>query len=132
VRLAGGCHISSVARFFRQRFTQYKETYEMNPLAPVLATFLPAAVIAAEHYAPWQQWLGRKLPRLAAYTLGTLAILVPGTLAAQPRKHRQVVAMFWTAAAAAGATTLAVWGIDWLNERAARAGDERDRLLHGR
>jgi len=104
----------------------------MNPLAPVLATFLPAAVIAAEHYAPWRRWLGRKLPRPAAYTLGTLAILVPATLASQPRKHRQVVAMFWAAAASAGVTTLATWGIDWLNERSARQADEKDRLLHGR
>lgn len=105
----------------------------MNPLAPVLATFLPAAVIAAEHYAPWQRWLrGEPLPRLAAYTMGTLAILVPATLASQPRRHRQVVTMFWAAAASAGVTTLAAWGIDWLNERSARQADEKDRLLHGR
>lgn len=107
----------------------------MNPLAPILATFLPAAVIAAEHYAPWQRWLHGPLPRLAAYTLGTLAILLPATLAAQPhkhRQHRQVVMLFWAAALAAGMTTLATWGIDWLNERSARQADERDRLLHGR
>lgn len=104
----------------------------MNPLAPVLATFLPAAVVAAEHYAPWQRWLHEPLPRLAAYAMGTLAILVPATLASQPRKHARVVVMFWTAAASAGITTLAAWGIDWLNERSARQADEKDRLLHGR
>ena len=110
----------------------------MNPLAPVVAVFLPAAIVTAEHYAPWRRWLrwlpirNDPLPRLIAYTLGTLAFMVPATLACKPRKNRDVVAMFWTAAVSAGVTTLSVWGIDWLNERADRMADERDRLTYGK
>jgi len=94
-------------------------------------TFLPAAVIAAEHYAPWLRWLHRPLPRLGAYVMGTLAILVPATIAAQPHKHRETIAMFWASAVSAGITTLALWGVDELNERVARHADELDRLTHG-
>ena len=113
----------------------------MNPLAPVVAVFLPAAIVAAEHYAPWRRWLrwlpfqdrsGNGLPRVLAYVIGTLAFMVPATAACKPRKHRQVVAVFWTAAASAGVTTLAVWGIDRLNEHADRADDDKDRLTYGK
>ena len=113
----------------------------MNPLAPVVAVFLPAAIVAAEHYAPWRRWLrwlplqernGNPLPRLLAYIIGTLAFMVPATAACKPRKNRQVVGVFWTAAASAGVTTLAAWGIDWLNESADRRDDHLDRLTYGK
>ena len=104
----------------------------MNPLAPIVSTFLPAAMITAQHYAPWRQWFHHPLHPLAAYTMGTLAILIPATLASQPRKHRNVVIMFWVAALAAGFTTCAAWAIDELNERAAKQADKEDRLIHGR
>ena len=102
----------------------------MNPLAPIVVTFLPATVITAEHYAPWLRWLHKPLPKLGAYALGTLAILVPASLAA--RRERETVALFWTAAISAGVTTCALWGIDELNERAARNADKLDRLTHGK
>mgnify|MGYP000947810727 FL=1 len=104
----------------------------MNPLAPIVVTFLPAAVITAEHYAPWLRWLHKPLPKLGAYALGTLAILVPASFAANPRRERETVALFWTAAISAGVTTCALWGIDELNERAARNADRLDRLTHGK
>jgi hypothetical protein len=104
----------------------------MNPIAPILCTALPAAIIAAEHYAPWLRWLHRPLPRLAAYAMGTLAILLPATAAANPRRERETVALFWASAVSAGVTTLALWGIDWLNERSAKRADEMDRLTHGK
>lgn len=104
----------------------------MNPLAPIVATFLPAAIITAEHYAPWMRWLHMPLPRLGAYAMGTLAILVPATIAARPRHERATVALFWASAASAGVTTVALWGVDWLNERAARRDDKLDRLTHGK
>jgi uncharacterized membrane protein len=122
----------SVALFFCIRVTQIQEAYKVNPLAPILSTFLPAAMIAAQHYAPWRQWLRRPLHPLAAYTMGTLAILVPATLASQPRKHKNVVIMFWVAALSAGFTTCAAWAIDALNEHAAKQADREDRLIHGR
>ena len=103
---------------------------DANPLAPVVAIALPAAVIVAEHYAPWRRWF-RGLHPIAAYTLGTLAILIPATLASQPRKHRRVVGMFWLAAGSAGAATCAAWGIDWAGEKLARMADEVDRHLYG-
>ena len=104
----------------------------MNPLAPIVVTFLPAAVVTAEHYAPWLRWLHKPLPKLGAYALGTLAILVPASFAANPRRERETVALFWTAAISAGVTTCALWGIDELNERAARNADRLDRLTHGK
>jgi len=41
------------------------------------AVAITVLALLAQHYAPWQRWLGVKLPRLAAYTLGTLALAVP-------------------------------------------------------
>jgi hypothetical protein len=105
----------------------------LNPLAPVVVSFLPAAIVAAEHYAPWRRWLRNKpLPPLAAYVLGTLAILIPATLAANPRQQKDTVTLFWGAAISAGVATCAAWGIDELNERAAKRADQLDRLTHGK
>jgi hypothetical protein len=43
----------------------------------LLTACITMALLWGEHYTPWHLFLGRELPRPAAYTLGTLAIIIP-------------------------------------------------------
>ena len=51
----------------------------MEILSIGIALIISIAILWAQHYSPWTRWLGRELPRTWAYTLGTLAMIVPLT-----------------------------------------------------
>lgn len=105
----------------------------MHPIAPVLCATLPAAACVAAHYFPWRRWYRRgRLPRVAAYVFGVLAILLPATVAAQLTAHSadDALALLWLAALSAAAGTLIPWCIDAAARREYAAGDELDRVGH--
>ena len=72
-------------------------------------------VIAMEfglHYFPWRMLLGRELPRLAAYTLGLLGMMVPLTLWLIDRNEIEILQTLWAVVCASGLTVFALYGLD--------------------
>ena len=111
----------------------------MNPLAPVIAIALPVALVIAEHYAPWQRWIGRPLPQFAAYVLGSLSVFIPASIAAvfvatTPAARETVMyvlALFWGALVCAGLVVGIMRWIDYQNEKMNRLHDQMDRQYYG-
>lgn len=101
----------------------------MHPIAPILCASLPAAICVAGHYLPWRIWFRRgRLPRLAAYVFGLLAILLPATVAAllAALTVPDALALFWLAALSAGAGTAIPWWHDNAKRAEYRRADEMD------
>lgn len=68
---------------------------------------------ALMHYFPWRMLLGgRKLPRLAAYTLGLLGMMVPFTAWFWQIGEYEVIQGLWMVIFAAGVTVFALYGLD--------------------
>ena len=65
------------------------------------------------HYFPWKLLLkGRNLPRLAAYTLGLLGMMVPFSVWLWQRKDVEVLQVLWMVIVAAGLIVFALYGLD--------------------
>lgn len=65
------------------------------------------------HYFPWRILLrGRDLPRLAAYTLGLLGMMVPLTAWLWQIGEYEVIKALWAVIMAAGMTVFALYGLD--------------------
>ncbi len=97
-----------------------------------LAAVSSGILIIAEHYFPWRLLLGRKLPHIAAYTLGMLAVLLPFTLLVVLRKESciawwQPVIELWVIVFAAGAADAGCYALDQTLEYRARALDAEER-----
>jgi len=77
---------------------------------------LIALVMMAElglHYFPWKLLLkGRELPRLAAYTLGMLGLMVPFSAWLWLRRDMEVIQVLWMVIIAGGLTVFALYGLD--------------------
>jgi hypothetical protein len=78
--------------------------------------FLIVLVMTVEfglHYFPWRVLLrGRKLPRLAAYTLGLLGMMGPFTAWLWERGDVEVIQTLWTVVVSAGLMVFALYGLD--------------------
>ncbi len=64
------------------------------------------------HYFPWRMLIRRKLPRLAAYTLGLLGIMVPFSLWLMDRDEIEILQTMWIVIISAGFTVFALYGLD--------------------
>jgi hypothetical protein len=67
------------------------------------------------HYFPWRMLpmlRGRELPRLAAYVLGLLGMMVPFTVWLMDHGEIEIVQTLWTVIFAAGMTVFALYGLD--------------------
>lgn len=65
------------------------------------------------HYFPWKMLLkGRELPRLVAYTLGLLGMMVPFTAWLWYRGDHEVIMNLWIVIGSAGLTVFALYGLD--------------------
>lgn len=76
---------------------------------------LIAIVVAVEfglHYFPWRMLLGRKLPRLGAYTLGMLGMMVPLSAWLMDRSEIEIMQTLWIVVISAGVTVFALYGLD--------------------
>lgn len=80
----------------------------------VTAVLLAVLALWVLHWFPWKMLLGRKLPRLAAYVLGVLAMELPlivlhwGTIFV-----RDLVLM----TLAGGTAVFLAWFVDWVLDR---------------
>ncbi|MFA6134433.1 MAG: hypothetical protein WC869_10515 [Phycisphaerae bacterium] len=94
----------------------------------ILAAILAAAFLGFEHYFPWQRLLsGRDLPRLAAYTLGVLALAIPYTIWGLCFDYADAVIACWVIIVVGGFSVLACYVLDsLLDGQLAKAS--RDRL----
>lgn len=100
-----------------------------EPIGVVLCGALPASICVASHYFPWRYFFRRgRLPRLLAYAIGLLSILLPATIAMLFAASVVAAAwLLWLAAASAGLGTLACWWYDWHNRSELQRQDEADR-----
>ena len=73
------------------------------------------------HWFPWRAAIGKPLPRIPAYTLGVLAILVPLMAHDITTGHPDHAIIMLAAAVTAGASVLAAYAIDWAIETHWRA-----------
>jgi hypothetical protein len=65
------------------------------------------------HYIPWRKALrGKELPRLVAYTLGLLGMMVPLTVWLLERNDMEIVQALWAVVMSAGVTVFALYGLD--------------------
>jgi hypothetical protein len=65
------------------------------------------------HYFPWRMLLrGKKLPRLAAYTLGLLGMMGPLTIWLWQIGELEVIKALWMVIVAAGMTVFSLYGLD--------------------
>ena len=65
------------------------------------------------HYFPWRMLLkGRKLPRLAAYTLGLLGMMVPLSVWLWLSGEHEVIKALWLVIGASGLMVFALYGLD--------------------
>lgn len=103
----------------------------MSILAGFLCATLPAAVMVAAHYIPWQRWLEGGLPQLGAYAIGTLGIALPVTVGALfVDSPLVVVGLLWLAIASAGIATLAAHRFDAEHKKQHELLNEIDHLTY--
>lgn len=100
----------------------------MNPLLLFVSVALPAALVIAEHYAPWKQWTGGDLSPFWSYVLGSLAVFVPATICGfYTYNVHEAILLFWVALVSAGAVVGLMRWVDNEREARHRAEDKLDK-----
>ena len=65
------------------------------------------------HYFPWRKLLrGKELPRLAAYTLGLLGMMIPLSAWLWERNEMEIIQTLWIVIITAGVVVFALYGFD--------------------
>ena len=65
------------------------------------------------HYFPWRMLLrGKELPRLAAYTLGSLGMMVPFSAWLWQSGEFEIIKALWIVVCSAGLMVFALYGLD--------------------
>ncbi len=108
----------------------------------IIMVILVVLLMAVEHYLPWESILhGRKLPRLAAYIMGTLGLVLPLTweygrnyLQNDNQYALEAASDLWLVVIAGGVTVILIWLLDgWLTfSLKAEEGEERESTLMGK
>lgn len=83
------------------------------------------------HYLPWRLWLGQDLPRLAAYVLGLLGMMVPLSLWLMDHGEIEILQTLWAVVVSAGGAVFMAYGIDHvlMRERESREGKHREQVM---
>jgi Na+/melibiose symporter-like transporter len=89
-----------------------------------LTTFITILLIKVMHWFPWNALLHRKLYRVEAYILGTLAIIIPAGVNLWIRGDTYAVGIIVGCSIAAGITTVMTRIVDSI---AAQRGELQDR-----
>lgn len=79
------------------------------------------------HYFPWRMLIGRKLPRLAAYTLGLLGMMGPFTVWLIDLGEVEIVQTLWVVIISAGLMVFALYGLDHYLDLSRRDGESAQR-----
>lgn len=80
----------------------------------------------SEHWFPWELALRRKLPRLAAYVVGVLAMIIPLSglywhWLTHPCTYPYCyLVALWSVVIVGGLAVISAWGVDWVLMRLAR------------
>ena len=100
----------------------------------ILAAALVMALLAFEHYAPWERWIGKKLHVTAAYCLGVLAVIIPLSVVFVGDGSREAALLLWGAFVIGGLMVCGLYLVDGLIEhrQASRERGEQIDLLTGR
>lgn len=101
----------------------------MNVIALVV---IAALVEMFLHYFPWRLALrGRRLPRLASYTLGVLGLMVPYTAWLVGQGALYEASVLWMVIAAGGVSVGGLYALDWVINLAwdKHQGEQREKLL---
>jgi len=75
------------------------------------------------HWFPWQLLMRRKLPRLAAYVLGVLGMMLPFTILLLYWKEIHTLIALWIILGAGGLAVMGAWAIDEFMRRLAHASE---------
>lgn len=95
-----------------------------------LASLLAIFILFTEHWFPWSMIFGRELPRLLAYIIGLLALVLPLTaLYSWWAIHQPIwgwahLAALWAVVCAGGGAVLLAYATDWLLERIRRSYEQ--------
>ena len=88
--------------------------------------------VALLHYFPWRLLLkGKKLHRLAAYTLGLLGMMVPFTAWLWLIGEFEIIRALWSIIIAASMTVSALYGVDDYLDRIMREIEKEEQDQHG-
>lgn len=100
----------------------------MSELILIVIVMLAEALL---HFFPWRMLLrGRKLPRLAAYPLGLLGMMVPFTGWLWQSGEYEVIRVLWIVIIASGTTVFASYGIDDYLDRIMREIEKEEQDQH--
>ncbi len=94
----------------------------------VIAAGGAALALLTLHWFPWELLLRRPLPRLAAYTLGTLALALPLTGLFLSWDEARAALALWIVIGVGGASVAGAWKLDRLMERRLRREEELELL----
>lgn len=101
--------------------------------AQIGAAAITLLSVLVVHYLPWQLMLGRPLPRILAYILGTLAIAVPTSMLGTMLQMAgaDLLRWLWMLCLVGGLGTLSAHGLDSYLVHRARAveGEQRERTM---
>lgn len=94
----------------------------------VIAAAGAALALLVQHWFPWELLLRRPLPRLAAYTLGTLALALPLTGLFLSWGELRAALALWVVIGAGGAVVTGAHALDRLMARRLRREEELELL----
>jgi len=101
----------------------------MSVYALVVIAFTIEAFL---HYFPWRLVFKKELPRIIAYTLGVLGILLPFSAWLYEQGYTQVLFTLWITTVSAGASVCLWYLVDWLLERINTASEAHHREIEAR
>lgn len=93
-----------------------------------------AIVMLAElglHYFPWRLIVKGELPRIVAYVLGVLGLMIPFTLWLWANRELDVIFTLWLVIGAGGLMVMALYGLDkWLStQQDLKDATEREQVM---
>lgn len=74
--------------------------------------FLVVVIELLLHFLPWRLWIGADLPRLVAYVLGLLGMMVPLSLWLMDQGELEILQTLWCVVLSAGGAVFMAYGVD--------------------
>jgi uncharacterized membrane protein len=97
-------------------------------LAIGLTAMVAGLALLVEHWFPWEMLLRRPLPKLAAYVLGVLGLILPLTGLLAVWGAWWSLAAVWATVLAGGGGVLIGYGVDWWLRRMAQGEELREQV----
>lgn len=85
--------------------------------------FIVVVIELLLHYLPWRLWIGMDLPRLVAYVLGLLGMMVPLSLWLMDHGEIVILETLWCVVFAAGGAVFMAYGADHVLMRERESAD---------